>query len=299
MKPTLVILAAGLGSRYGSLKQMDSIGPSGERIIDYSAYDAIKAGFGKIVYVIRKSFEEEFEEMFLKNIPLNIETCLAYQEMEVSNVASGNRVKPWGTGHALISASSKINGPFAIINADDFYGAESYRHAFAFLTSSAKKKKSALIGYRLKNTLSENGEVSRGVCEVDKSNYITSIIEKTKISKNDDSIVAKNENDIIESMDENIIVSMNMFAFNDSIIPLFERNFRQFIEMNNYDPDAEFYIPTAVNNMIKDGETRVKVIETKSEWFGLTYAEDKKLAKIRIENMINDGIYPEKLWGSL
>ena len=196
-KPSLLILAAGLASRYGSLKQIDKIGPSGERIIDYSVYDAVRAGFNKIVYVIRKSFEEEFQEVILDSLPKEIETEYVFQELdsfETDHELNPNRVKPWGTGHALLSASSVINGSFTVINADDFYGAESFKSAYNFLTSNSSPNEHALIGFKLSNTMSDYGYVSRGVCKVDAANYIESIIERTEIVKRDNKILFKDEN---------------------------------------------------------------------------------------------------------
>ena len=295
-KPTLVILAAGLGSRYGSLKQIDSIGPHGERIIDYSVYDAIRAGFKKIVYVIRKSFENEFNEIIRNSIPSTINTSLAFQENDIPDSLNVEREKPWGTGHAVISADSEIDGPFAVINADDFYGAESYRQAYNFMNQNRDSTKSGLIGYQLENTLSEFGFVSRGICEVDDRNYITSIVERTRIRKTNNLIIFKNENDIDQPLNGNETVSMNMFIFEKSVIPLLKKHFHLFIQENRNDPKAEFYIPSTVNSLIKNNETSVKVIGTDSEWFGLTYSKDKQIAKERIEHFINQGIYPQKLW---
>lgn len=295
-KPTLVILAAGLGSRYGGLKQIDSIGPNGERIIDYSAYDAIRAGFEKIVYVIRKSFENEFNEIVLSSIPSGVKTSLAFQENNLFNSKKTERVKPWGTGHAVIAAASEIEGPFVVINADDFYGTESYRQAYDFINQNEDSTESGLIGYQLKKTLSEFGSVSRGICEVDDQNFITSIVERKRIHRKNNSIIYKNENDKECKLNGNVAVSMNMFIFEKSIIPLFNNYFGVFIERNSKDPRTEFYIPTTVNRMIERNETKVKVIETNSEWFGLTYAADKKYVISKLNKMINEGKYPKKLW---
>ena len=219
-KPTLLILAAGLGSRYGSLKQIDKIGPSGERIIDYSVYDAIKAGFGKVVYVIRKSFEEEFKEVIIDVLPTEIETDYVFQELDslASDIKTNpDRTKPWGTGHALLTASSAIENSFAVINADDFYGADSFKLAYNFLISvDDEPSEHALIGYKLINTMSDYGSVSRGVCEVDEDNFMNSIIERTEIIKNEGKILFKDEQSNVKELSGSEIVSMNMFAFKNS-----------------------------------------------------------------------------------
>lgn len=300
-KPTLLILAAGLGSRYGSLKQIDSIGPSGERIIDYSVYDAVKAGFGKIVYVIRESFEEEFKEVILDSLPPEIETDYVCQELHYIPEDidySSERQKPWGTGHALMIAESKINEPFAVINADDFYGLESFRLAAEYLLDGDESKKDeyALIGYRLKNTLSEFGSVSRGICEIDANNYMTSIVEIKEIKIENDGFVFKNENGEWQSLTGDENVSMNMFAFKPSVFDKLEKYFRDFLKNNNNNLKLEFYIPTAINEMIHNKEAEVKVLESNASWFGLTYAEDKPIVRSKMNKLIEKGLYPAKLW---
>lgn len=303
IKPTLLILAAGLGSRYGSLKQIDSIGPSGERIIDYSVYDAVKAGFGKIVYVIRECFEEEFKEVILNTLPKEIETDYVCQEIDnIPNDIeySKERKKPWGTGHALIIAASKINEPFAVINADDFYGAESFQIAadFLYADNQNQEEQHALIGFRLRNTLSEFGSVSRGICEVNSKNCMTSIIEIKEIKILNDDFVFKNENGTWENLvgDEN--VSMNMFAFKPSIFEKIKKPFRRFLIENNRDRKSEFYIPSSVNSLIQNNKIQVKVLESNAAWFGLTYSEDKPIARGKMKKLIDKKIYPENLWSN-
>lgn len=298
-KPTLLILAAGLGSRYGSLKQIDKIGPSGERIIDYSVYDSINAGFGKIVYVIRKYFEEEFREVILSKLPKEIETEFVFQELDSvpsENIFIKERVKPWGTAHALLCASSKINEPFAVINADDFYGAESYKIAFNFLTSNNSDSEHALIGYKMNNTLSEYGSVSRGVCESDNENNLVSIVERTEIKVSDNKIIFKDENSNWGSFTGNEIVSMNMFAFKPTILSYFQSGFEKFLEANKNNLKSEFFLPTMVDNLIKSNEAIVKVLETNANWFGLTYSEDKRIARDKIADLVSRGVYKNKLW---
>jgi len=299
-KPTLLILAAGLGSRYGSLKQIDSIGPSGERIIDYSVYDAIKAGFGKIVYVVRESFEEEFKEIILDTLPKEIETDYVCQELNFipdDIEYSKERKKPWGTGHAMMVAASKINEPFAVINADDFYGAESFQIAAEYLTNEKNNEDEyALISFRLRKTLSEFGSVSRGICEVNTANYMTSIVEVKEIKIVNDGFVFKDDKGIWRNLTGDENVSMNMFAFKPTIFEKFEKQFRRFLIENNSDMKSEFYIPTTINSMIQNGEAQVKILESKAAWFGLTYAEDKPIARDKMKKLIDINIYPEKLW---
>lgn len=299
-KPTLLILAAGLGSRYGSLKQIDRIGPSGERIIDYSVYDAIRAGFGKIVYVIRKSFEKEFNELIISSLPSEIETDYVFQEMDSikTNIEiNPSRTKPWGTGHALLSASSAMNGDFAVINADDFYGADSFRLACEFLTNGHQEpREHSLIGYKLINTMSYFGSVSRGVCDIDSSDYIISIIERTEIKKDNNKIVFKNENNIWKDLSGLEIVSMNMFAFKSSIFSKFEESFKSFLIKHGDDLKTEFYLPSVIDELIKSKEGKVKVKKTSEQWFGLTYKEDKEIVTEKINQLVNQGKYPKKLW---
>ena len=299
MKPTLVILAAGMGSRYGTLKQIDGIGPNGERIIDYSIYDALRAGFGKVVFIIRKSIEKEFKETILGNLPDSVFTEFVYQELDAIPEGlsySSERVKPWGTGHAMLVAAHNVHEPFIVINADDFYGAGSYKIAIEFLKNNANPFEYGLIGYRLKNTLSDFGSVSRGICQVDEQDYLKSIVEHTKIMKRDSKIISVQDEGTEIELTGDETVSMNMFAFNPSIFDFLDRDFREFIR-NNYDnPKAEFYIPTVVDNLINSGEAKVKVKRSDETWFGLTYSEDKELVEKRIASLIEKGVYPDKLW---
>jgi dTDP-glucose pyrophosphorylase len=300
MAPTLLILAAGLGSRYGSLKQIDRIGPSGERIIDYSVYDAVKAGFGKIIYVIRKSFEKEFREVILDELPNNIQTDYVFQEIDAIPACckySDERVKPWGTGHALLTAAQKIKEPFAVINADDFYGPDSFNIAYHFLNSACNSRgKYALIGYKLKNTVSINGPVSRGICEVDSEGYMTSIIERTKIKASTQLISYENADHNWLPLTGDEIVSMNFFAFTPDVFNYYQEYFIKFLKQNGNDLKAEFYLPWVINNIIQSGCAKVKILETKDNWFGLTYKEDKISAGNRINELIKNKTYPVKLW---
>ncbi len=299
MKPTLVILAAGMGSRYGTLKQIDGIGPNGERIIDYSIFDALRAGFGKVVFIIRKSIEQEFKETILGNLPSSVFTEFVYQELDAIPEGlsfSPERVKPWGTGHAMLVAAHYVHEPFLVINADDFYGFGSYKIAIDFLKNNADPFEYGLIGYRLKNTLSDFGSVSRGICEADENGYLKSIVEHTKILKDDSRIVSVSDDETKIQLTGDEIVSMNMFAFNPSIFDFLERDFKEFIVKNYDNPKAEFYIPTVVDNLINSAEAKVKVERSDETWFGLTYGEDKELVEKRIAELIDKGIYPAKLW---
>ncbi len=299
-KPTLLIIAAGLATRYGSLKQIDQIGPSGERIIDYSVYDAVRAGFGKVVYVIRKSFEREFQEVILDRLPGKIKTDYVFQEVDSINPEikfNPERNKPWGTGHALLSAAGVINEPFVVINADDFYGAESYKVAYDFLSSSyAESNKFALIGFELKNTLSEYGTVSRGVCTVDKNGYLQSVIERPEIKKENGNIFFKDESGKWKTLTGNEIVSMNMFALTPLVFDLVKSGFEKFIRKYKNDIKAEYYLPSAIDEIIRLKKAKVKVLDTPAQWFGLTYKKDKEIVVREILKLIKQGKYPEKLW---
>jgi len=298
-KPTLLILAAGLGSRYGSLKQIDRIGPSGERIIDYSVYDAYKAGFKKVVYVIRKSFEDEFKEVILDELPECIERDYVFQEIDSFHIEKNStkkREKPWGTGHALLCASLKITEPFVIINADDFYGAESFKMAYEFLINkNDNRTEHALIGFYLNNTLSEYGSVSRGICEVDQNRNMTSIIERTEIKKVNNKITYKDDSGDWHKLGGSEIASMNMFAFAPSVFNNLEQKFYEFLKNHSEDIKTEFYLPSFVDVLIKEGE-KVKILNTPSEWFGLTFKEDKKIVSNKINELVSKGVYPTKLW---
>lgn len=299
-EPTLVIMAAGLGSRYGSLKQIDQIGPSGERIIDYSLYDAAKAGFKNVVYVIREYFSDEFKEVILDKIPSNINASYVFQELDtlvdISKINS-DRTKPWGTGNALLSVASIVNSPFLVINADDFYGQESYEIACQFLNNQdVKSFNYALVGFELGNTMTEYGSVSRGICSLDKNEYLESVVERTKIKWDDNLIVYENEEDNWKEVKSNTIVSMNMFAFMPTIFEEGKKLFNDFLIKNKNDIKAEFYLPKIVDELIKSQKAKVKVLRTPEQWFGLTYKEDKPIVREKILDLINKGIYPAKLW---
>lgn len=301
MKPTLLILAAGMGSRYGGLKQVDPVGPNGEAIIDYSIYDAIRAGFGKVVFVIRESFADAFKESFNKKLEDKIEVEYVFQELD--NVPEGikvseDRQKPWGTGHAILVAKEKITEPFAVINADDFYGAASYKMISDYLSSTGGSELPdyCMVGYYLKHTLSDHGFVSRGVCETDNDNYLQTVIERTHIDKTNGKIISQVENNTQLELTGNEVVSMNIWGFTPSYFDFLDRYFADFIKVNSGNPKAEFYIPFVVNELIKTKQAKLKVLESEDLWFGVTYKEDKKLAVRNIADLIEKGVYPEKLW---
>lgn len=302
MKPTLVILAAGMGSRYGGMKQIDSFGPNGETIIDYSIYDAIKAGFGKICFVIKEEFSESFQKIFEPKLKGKIETSYVFQDFNLKkygiekNVA---RSKPWGTGHAVLAAKSEVAEPFCVINADDFYGYDSFAKMFDFLTTDVNDRSLSLIGYHIEKTLSDYGSVSRGVCQVDQNGYMVDINERTNVYfKNDNSnkkVVFK-EDDIEHELPKDTLVSMNFWGFTPSIFQTLEDLFKKFVEDNYQNEKAEFFIPLVADYLIKEGKAIFKVIPTSSQWFGVTYQEDKPLVQASINDLIQQGNYPKKLW---
>lgn len=298
MKPTLLILAAGMGSRYGGLKQLDRLGPGGETIMDYSVYDAIRAGFGKVVFVIRKSFENEFVEMFVDKLKHNIDIELVFQELD--NVPAGvtypaDRVKPWGTGHAILVAKNTINEPFAVINADDFYGSEAFATAAQFLKTQASPNIYAMCGYQLAKTLSQFGTVSRGVCTTDSNGFLINVTERTAITRNNGIITYNNGIDNIE-LNENDIVSMNFWAFHPSIFNHLEEKFIDFANQNSQNIKSEFYIPFVVDDLMKEHKVKTRVLEPGAQWFGVTYQNDRPGTVTKLNELILAGKYPEKLW---
>lgn len=299
-RPTLLVLAAGMASRYGSLKQLDGFGPNGETIIDYSIHDAVKAGFGKILFVIRQSIAEEFKAVMLHRLPAHVPVGYVAQELDMLPLGYSvpdRREKPWGTGHAVWVASSQIDEPFAVINADDFYGYESLRMSVEFLTNSTDSHEHGLIGFQLANTLSEHGSVSRGICAVAPDDSLASLTELTKIVRtNAGEILVQDEDAPHQQLQGSAIVSMNLMSFKPSVFPYFEKYLKAFLHEKGRDLKAEFYLPAVVNKMIAAGEARVKVIPTPEKWFGVTYPEDKSTAMQSIKNLIKARVYPENLW---
>ena len=299
MKPTLFILAAGMGSRYGGLKQIDGLGPNGEAILDYSVYDALRAGFGKIVFVIRKDFEDDFRRVVLSKYEGQVQCEICFQS--VDKVPAGyaynpERTKPWGTNHAVLMGKDLIKEPFAVINADDFYGKESFQVLADYLKSAeGKKGEYCMVGYRVCNTLSENGSVSRGVCTTDANGLLTDVVERTKIEDKNGSIVFT-ENDVDTPLDPNTPVSMNMWGFTPEYFDYTEKAFKVFLSEHGQELKSEFYIPTLVNDLIVTGKATCKVLDTPSKWFGVTYSEDRPQVVMKINQLINEGVYPAKLF---
>jgi hypothetical protein len=300
MKPTLVILAAGMASRYGSMKQIQSFGPSGETIMDYSIYDAIRAGFGKVVFIIREDFAENFKSIFEPKLKGKIETDYVYQSLEAnmgSHAVPAERKKPWGTAHAVLCAKDAVKEPFAVINADDFYGKDSFQKAYDFLTKEVNDSTYCIIGYELKKTLSENGSVSRGVCEVDQNNNLTAINERTKIYRNEQGkITYEDDNGQLHEVSENSPVSMNFWGFAPNVFGLIEESFQKFLDENINNPKAEFFIPILGDEFIKSGKGVIKVIPTSAQWFGVTYKEDAPVVLADINKQVQSGQYPQNLW---
>jgi len=298
MEPTLLILAAGMGSRYGGLKQIDGIGPNQEPIIEYSIYDAISSGFGKIVFVIRKEFDEAFRSRF-NQFSDRIKIEYAYQPVNIKldGVDVLERAKPWGTSHAVLVAKDIINEPFAVINADDYYGAGSFKLMADFLINECKPNLMSMIGYTLRNTLSDYGTVNRGVCAVDKKNNLIEVVERVKIA-NQNGKVKYNIGSDEESgeLNPDVSVSMNYWGFHPSIFKEIEYGLHNFIKENSKNPIAEYYIPNIVTDMIVSNKMSVRVIPTNDNWFGVTYKEDKPMAVAEINKYIKSGIYPKNLW---
>ena len=301
MKPELLILAAGVGSRYGSLKQIDQFGPSGETITDYSIYDAVKAGFGKIIFVISPSMEEEFTQSYIKKFPSSLEIDYVIQGIDkvfTKVEIPEQRQKPWGTAHAILMGKEKITQPFAVINADDFYGRESYEVMFSFLNNIRKNKphELCLAGYPVENVLSDNGAVSRGVCTIDSEGFLSGIVERTKIRRSKGIIKYFDTNEEGVELLPSTLVSMNMFGLSPEIFEHLERYFKDFILEKHNDLKAELYLPLAIDLLTRQGIARVKVLKTNSIWFGVTYKEDKPLVREMIHTLVNKGVYPEKIW---
>ncbi len=301
MKPTLLILAAGIGSRYGGLKQLDPIGPGGEVILDYSIYDALRAGFGKVVFVVRKSIAEAVRSFFEPRLPETLEVRYVYQELDAlpaGFTVPAGREKPWGTGHAVLVAAPEIHEPFAVINADDFYGRDAFERVGRFLTELADPgaNEYALIAYRLGNTLSEHGSVSRGVCSVDEHGFLTQITEHLEITRTDDGIVYRDEAGTLKPIAADTLVSMNLLGFTPTLFRYLDDHFRPFLEKHAGNLKAEFLLPEVLNALIHAGEVRVRVLETRARWFGVTYREDKASAEQRLRELIARGAYPQALW---
>jgi len=299
MKPTLLIMAAGMASRYGSMKQIQEFGPGGATIMDYSIYDAIEAGFKRVVFIIREDFAENFKNIFEPKLKGKIETEYVYQEMDAylgEYTVPEGRTKPWGTSHAILCAKNAVTEPFAVINADDFYGKDAFVKAHNFLLNECNERTYALLGYELGNTLSENGSVSRGVCEVDKNNNLVQIVERLKVYEEDGKIVYEEGDGSKQVIPENFKASMNFWCFHPSLFPFLENEFQEFLKENVNTPKAEFLIPHSADTFIKKGLGIIKVIPTAAQWFGVTYKEDAPVVKRQLNDLVEDGAYPVDLW---
>ena len=298
-KPTLVVLAAGIGSRYGGLKQLDTFSEQGDTILDFSIYDAIRAGFGKVVFIIRKSIEEDFKAFFNKKLEGKIDIEYVFQELEYipEQFLDNERVKPWGTGHALLMAKDVVKENFAVINADDFYGREAFEVIAKALTKIDKNTNNFnMMGYVLKNTVSAFGSVSRGECKVNNEGYLTGITERTHIERIDGVLKFKDEDGEMKPISEETIVSMNFFGFTPKYFDISESLFVDFLEKNYKDSKAEFFIPLAVNHVIVNNIASMEVLKSNATWFGVTYKEDKAYVTSEIQKLKDKGIYPDSLW---
>ncbi len=299
MQPTLVILAAGMASRYGSMKQIQSFGPSGETIMDYSIYDAMRAGFKKIVFIIREDFAENFKAIFEPKLKGKIETDYVFQSLQYfmgERQVPAERTKPWGTAHAVLCCKDTVKEPFAVINADDFYGRDAFQKAYTFLTTAVSEKAQCIIGYQLKKTLSDNGSVSRGVCEADADGNLISINERTSIFRNEQGKITYEDESGLHEVSEDSLVSMNFFGFSPAIFPVIEKQFQEFLDENINKPKAEFFIPLVGDKYIKSGLGVIKVIPTDAQWFGVTYKEDAPSVQKSIDTLVQSKEYPAKIW---
>ena len=303
MKPTLFLLAAGMGSRYGGLKQLDGLGPNGETIMDYSIYDAIHAGFGKLVFVIRKEFENDFREKIISKYEDHIPCELVFQSLDAlpeGFKCPEGRTKPWGTNHALMMGKTVINEPFGIVNCDDFYGRDTFKVMGKFLSELPEGSKNtyAMVGFRVGNTLSESGTVSRGICTTDSKNLLQGVVERTKIQRMDGEVKYLDENNQWIAIDDKTPVSMNFWGFTPDYFNYSDEYFKEFLSdpKNMENLKSEFFIPLMVDKLIKEGTATVEVLDTTSKWFGVTYPEDRPETVEKIKKLVADGVYPEKLF---
>jgi dTDP-glucose pyrophosphorylase len=299
MKPTLVIMAAGMASRYGSMKQIQQFGPGGETIMDYSIYDAINAGFDKVVFVIRKDFAEDFKSIFEPKLKGKIKTEYIFQEMDAyldGRSIPDNRKKPWGTSHAILCTKEVVDEPFAVINADDFYGSDGFKKACDFLNNDCKENVYAIVGYELSKTLSENGSVSRGVCEVDDNDNLIAINERVKIYREAGKMVYEDSDGSKHEIPENAKASMNFWCFHPTVFSFLAEEFKKFLNQNINDPKAEFLIPHTADQFIRSKKKVIKVLPTNAKWFGVTYKEDAPVVTENIKQLVTEKVYSPKLW---
>lgn len=298
MQPTLLILAAGMASRYGSMKQIQGFGPNGETIMDYSIYDAVRAGFKKVVFIIRKDFADDFKQIFEPKWKDKVALDYVYQDLHAytgSFQVPAERTKPWGTAHAVLCAQEVVHEPFAVINADDFYGRDAFEKAYGFLTKDVNDKVYSIIGYELAKTLSDNGTVSRGVCQVDANNNLVSIAERTKIYEENGKITYE-EGDKKFEVPFDSKVSMNFWCFSPSVFPYITKLFAEFLKEQGGNPKAEFFIPIIGDKFIQEGKGAIKVIPTGAKWFGVTYKEDAPEVQASLNALIAKGEYPSKIY---
>ena len=298
MKPTLLILAAGMASRYGGMKQIESFGPDGETIMDYSIFDAIRAGFGKVVFVIREDFAEQFKAIFEPKLKGKIETAYVYQHLDAhldGYERRADRSKPWGTAHAVLCAQGAVKEPFAVINADDFYGQDAFVKAHDFLTGQCNASHYAIVGYELKQTLSDHGTVNRGVCSMNEKGDLIGVTERLNISATD-GIVQCADGLQPETLSEDTMVSMNFWCFDPSVFSYSQNLFRDFLREHGQEEKSEFFIPIVADQFIRDAGGRIEVIPTSSIWFGVTYKQDAPAVKEGIEKLLAEGKYPSGLW---
>lgn len=300
-KTTLVLLAAGMGSRYGGVKQIDGVGPNGEAIIDYSIFDALSVGFTNLCFVVRAEIEDAVREFFAGKFPDTIGVSYAVQSLE--DLPDGlemptERTKPWGTAHAVYAARKVVDSPFAVVNADDFYGRDAYKTLHAYLAALANDETDyAMVGYRLDETLSSHGTVSRGICKKDADGFLEKIEEHKKIEKTDSRIIDTLEDGSTVELQPDDVTSMNMFGFTPAVFAQIEDKFAAFVREQGSDPKSEFYIPTLMTELIEAEEAQMRVLSTTSQWFGMTYKEDKEMVQGRIREFVESGAYPRKLWG--
>ena len=306
-KATLVIMAAGIGSRFGGgIKQLEPVGPNGEIIMDYSIYDAMEAGFDKVVFVIRKDLEKDFKEVIGNRIEKKISVNYAYQEIgNIPERFSGkfpDRTKPWGTGQAILCCKDVVNEPFLVINADDYYGVHAFKMAYDFLTSEQEKEDVyhyMMVGYRLENTLTENGHVARGVCVTDEEGHLIKINERTHIEKHDGGTAyTEDDGKSWTMLPEGSIVSMNMWGFSNSILKELKERFTAFLDdaIKNNPMKGEYFLPFVVDELLQEKKATVKVLKSEDKWYGVTYKEDKPMVMTAIQNLKDQGLYPQKLW---
>ncbi|MDR2473768.1 MAG: nucleotidyltransferase [Tannerella sp.] len=300
MKPTLFVLAAGMGSRYGGLKQLDGLGPNGETIMDYSIYDAIRGGFGKVVFVIRKDFEDDFRTKILSKYENHIPVETVFQSLDKLPTGFNcppERTKPWGTNHAVLMGKGVINEPFAVVNADDFYGRDSYAVIGRELSSLDNQRNNyCMVGFRIGNTLSESGSVARGICDTDADGFLTTVVERTAIERIDGEIQFVDENGTKVVLDANVPVSMNMWGFTPDYFDYSEEFFKDFLRDNIGNLKSEYFIPLMVNELVTQKTATVKLLDTASKWFGVTYAKDRQGVVDKIQALIDAGEYPAKLF---